>query len=116
MTLEDKVRAYKELRRKIEELEEQKKPLIEEILQLMPADAKTLQVAGYQVKRMVRISIRTSLETAKLFDSTKMEEVVDKERLKLLFEQGHPIPDVTQTQFINVTKIKEAEKAPQADF
>lgn len=107
MTLEEKIIAYKELRRKIDEMEEQKKLLITEILQLMPTDAKTVHVDDCRVSRYVRYSVRTSLETAKLFDATKIEEVVDKKRLKELFVLGHPIPDVTQSEFITVSKIKE---------
>ena len=107
MTLEDKISAYKELRRKIDEMEEQKKLLITEILQLMPTHTKTVCIDDYRVSRYVRYSVRTSLETAKLFDATKIEEGVDKKRLKQLFLLGHPIPDVSQSEFITVTKIKE---------
>ncbi len=112
MSLEEKVRTYKELRAKIKEMEAQTKTLIAEILELMPTETKSIRVAEYQVRRWVRFSVRTSLETARLFDATKMEEVVDKDRLKQLFEQGHPIPDVSQSQLINITKIKK----PVADL
>ena len=105
MTLEDKIAVYKELGKKIDELEQQKKELVAEILQLIPKESKTLQVANYCVKRVSRLSIRTSLENAKLFNAVKMQEVVDKNQLKKLYEQGQQIPDVTEYEYIQVSSL-----------
>ena len=45
--IESKVAAYKELGQKIEELEEQKKKLVEEILALMPQETHSLRIAHF---------------------------------------------------------------------
>ena len=105
MTLEEKVAAYKELGKKIEELEKERKILVAEILQSIPKETKSIQVAGYCVKRVCRLSIKTSLENAKMFDAVKVQEVVDKEKIKRLYEQGQPVPDVSEFQYIQVTSL-----------
>ena len=61
LEMKEKVQAYKEVQRKIEELEEQKKILAAEILELMPKDSPTVQLDEYRVKRTTRLSIRISL-------------------------------------------------------
>ena len=100
--IEEKVRRYKELQRQIDELEAEKKELVSQVLLLMPEGSNSLRVAEYQVRRMTRLSIKTSLDQAREFDAVKVEEVVDKDKLKKLFELGHPIPEISQTQFIQV--------------
>jgi len=110
MTLEEKIKAYKELRRKIEELEEKKKVLVAEILDLIPKESKILHVAEYLVKRITRLSIRISLENAKLFGAVKMEEIIDKEKIKKLFALGHSLPDVSEIEFIQVSSPYKSRK------
>ena len=105
MNLEKKIAAYKDLGKRIEELERQKKVLVAEILQFIPIETKSIQIAGNCVKRVRRLSIRTSIESAKLFHAVKMQEVVDKEKIKRLYEQGQQIPDVTEFEFIQVTTL-----------
>ena len=106
MTLEDKIRRYKEIGQTIENLEAQKKSLVQEILALLPPDAPSLDVAEYRVRRAGKFIIKTSLETARTFDCVRLEETVDKTKIKRLIEQGQYIPDVTQIHFIQVTAIK----------
>jgi hypothetical protein len=105
MTIEDKVKEYKELIRRIEELEEQKRGISAEILQLMPYETRSLQVGEYIVRSHNRLSIKISLHNAKNLGAVKLQEVVDKEKIKELFETGLPIPDVKPIQFISVSKI-----------
>ncbi len=105
MVLEEKIAAYKDLGKRIDELEQQKKVLVAEILQFIPKESKTIHVGGYCVKRVRRLSIRTSLETAKLFNAVKLEEVIDKNQLKKLYEQGQQVPDVTEYEFIQVSSL-----------
>ena len=107
MELEEKIARYKDLGRQIDELEKQKKALVAEILLSLPKESKTIQVAGNSVKRIRRLSIRTSLEAAKLFEAVKMQEVVDKAKIKRLYEQGQAIPDVTEIEYIQVSSLKE---------
>ena len=111
MTLEEKIAIYKDVKNKIEELENQKKILVAEILQLIPNEVKSIEVAGDFVKRFCRLSIRTSLENAKLFNAVKMQEVVDKEKIKKLYEQGQQIPDVSEIHYIQVSLSKKTDTA-----
>ncbi len=107
MELEQKIERYKELGQRIAELEMQKKALVAEILQSIPKESKSIQVSGHTVKRVRRLSIRTSLEAAKLFEAVKIQEVVDKAKIKRLYEQGQAIPDVTEVEYIQVSSLKE---------
>jgi hypothetical protein len=107
MELEEKIARYKDLGQQIAELEMQKKTLVAEILQSIPKESKSIQVAGSNVKRVRRLSIRTSIEAAKLFEAVKMQEVVDKAKIKRLYEQGQAIPDVTEIDYIQVSPLKE---------
>jgi hypothetical protein len=102
MSIIEKIKTYRELRRKIDELDEHRRQLGAEILELMPAENDHLCIADYQVKRIVRLSIKTSLETAKSFGAVKMQEVVDKEKIKTLYESGQTIPDVSKIQFVQI--------------
>lgn len=106
MVLEEKIEVYKALRKEIEELEMKKKILGAEILSMMPSDTKTLIVASHVVKRYSRLSIRTSLENARLIGASKMEEVVDKDKIKDLFALGQSIPGVTEYKYIQVYSLK----------
>ena len=104
MSIEEQVKAYRALTEKIEEMEAQKKILAFDILNRMPQEAKSMYVADFQVKRIVRLNIKTSLETAKSLDAIQWKEVVDTEKIKSLYELGHPVPDVTEIQYIQVSK------------
>lgn len=109
MSIENKVQAYRELAKKIEALEEQKRQLSQEILQLMPQEVQVMRVLEFQVKRMSKLSIKTSLEVAKAFGAAKIQEVVDKEKIKQLVQQGLSIPDVSEIQFIQVSTLRKKE-------
>lgn len=110
-SLLEKVKAYSALKEKIEALETQKKALVAEILQLMPKKTKSLPVPGYIVKRAMRLSIKTSLESAKLLGAVKMEEVIDKEKIKGLYALGHPVSDVSEIHFIQVYAAPEKSES-----
>jgi hypothetical protein len=102
MSLETKIAKYAELRQQIEELENQKKALTCEILELFPQEKSTVSIPGYRVKRASLLSIKTSLESAKQFGAVKMKEVIDKEKIKKLYIEGHNPPDVSEIHFIQV--------------
>lgn len=102
MTIEEKIQLYKSLGKQIEELEEQKKLLAKEILQAIPQDTKMVRIADYNVRRISRLSIKISLENARLLDAVKMEEVIDKDRIKELYEKGHELPDVSEYSILNI--------------
>ncbi len=103
--LEEKAAAYRALKTKVDELEKQKRALGAEILQLLPQDAEKISVGAYRVKRMSRLSIRTSVETARQLGAVKTEEVVDKDKIKELVLQGIAVPDVTEVVFVQVSEI-----------
>lgn len=102
--IEAKVVVYKKLAEKIEELEAQKKEISQEILRLMPENGNTVHLPQFCVRRIVRLSIKTSVEIAKTFGATKMKEVVDGDKIKKLLTSGCYIPDVSEIQFIQVSK------------
>lgn len=101
MTLEEQIRLHKQLSQKIEELEEQKKKLGQSIMQQM--QSKTLIVGTLLVKKFSRLSYKVTIDEAKKYQATRMEEVVDKDKIKTLFLNGHAIPGVTQIEFIQVS-------------
>ncbi len=107
MTLEEKVVAYRKLALKINELEAEKKKLSQDILSLIPPESEAIHVQDLKVKRYSRLNIKTSVETARTFGATKMEEVVDKDHLKKLLSQGILVDGVTESTFIIVSSLKE---------
>lgn len=102
MSLEIKIAKYVELRQQIEELENQKKALASEVLELLPQETSTVSIPGYRIKRASLLSIKISLENAKQFGAVKMKEVIDKEKIKKLYMEGHNPPDVSEVHFIQV--------------
>ncbi len=102
MSLESKIAKYVELRRQIEELENQKKALVSEVLELLPRETPTISIPGYRIKRAFLLSIKTSLEDAKQLGAVRMKEVIDKEKIKKLYMEGHNPPDVSEVHFIQV--------------
>jgi len=110
MSLENKIAKYVELREQIEQLEEQKKGLAAEILELMPKESPQVLVSGYRVKRTSIFSIKTTLEAAHQLGAVKMKEVVDKEKIKALYLDGQNPPDVSEAHFIQVYKCQNEDK------
>jgi hypothetical protein len=102
MTIESKVAEYIELRSKLEELENQKKRVVAEILELIPKGTNTIQLPHCRVKRASLLSIKTSLENAQRLGAIKIKEVVDRDKIKQLYESGQNPPDVTEVHFIQV--------------
>lgn len=101
MNLQDQIQQHKELSIRIEELEEQKKLLGLMIMQSMTG--KLLQLGPYIVKRCSRLSITTPLEIARPLNAIKMEEIVDKDAIKALYNSGIPISGVKQVNYIQVS-------------
>ena len=101
MNLEEQVKLYKDLCYKIEELEEQKKLLSLSIRQAM--QGKALKLAGFQIRRCSRLSIQLTLEEARSLNAIKLEEVVDKDKIKALYKEGQAIKGVSEIEYIQVT-------------
>ena len=105
--LEDLVRMHKEKSLKIQELELEKKAL--GILILNQMTDKKLTVADYIVRRYKKLTIKLALDEARLYDAVKMEETVDRDRIKELYDQGEKIQGVSEIEYISVTSNKESE-------
>jgi hypothetical protein len=105
MNLEEQIRIHKEISQKIDELEEQKKILSMAIMQQM--EGKTFQSADYLVRKITRLSIKISLDDARALDAIKMEETVDKEKIKEYHQKGIPIEGVSEYEYITVTIPKQ---------
>ena len=71
-----------------------------EVLALLPTPA--VSVPGYRVKRASLLTIKTSLESARQIGAVQVKEVVDKEKIKKLYLEGHNPPDVSEVHFIQV--------------
>ena len=99
--LEDQVRRYREIGDIIEELEQEKKFLSTAILEQM-LDKKE-RVAEFTVRKVQRLTFKTSLEEARSLLATKTEEVVDKDKLKELYLAGTEVPGATTHHFLNVS-------------
>jgi hypothetical protein len=100
MFLEDQIKLHKELSKKIEEMEEQKRQLGAAIMQQM--QNKTLQIPGFFVRHCSRLSIKLTLEEARAFNAVKLEETVDKDKIKVLYNKGNKIEGVTEIHYIQV--------------
>lgn len=107
MNLEEQIRLHKEISKQIEALEEQKKALGQSIMEAMAG--KSLQMGRYVVKRHSRLSITTPLDQARSYHAVKLEEVVDKEKLKALFKSGQSIPGIKECDYIVISMREEIE-------
>ncbi len=81
---------------------------------LMPQNEEKIKLQNLQVKRYSRLTIKTTIETAKSFGATKIEEIVDKDEIKKLVTQGIFIDGVTESTYIIVSKLTR-ENPPQSD-
>ena len=102
MDLETQVKTYRELGKQIEELEEKKKALGNTIMQQM--GERTIHVSNYVIRHCSRLSIKLSLEEARLLDMIKTQEVVDKERVKEFYEKGQMVPGVSEIHYIQISE------------
>ncbi len=110
MSLEEQIQTYKALVRQIAEMDQQRRALGAAILEQM--STKMLSVGGYVVRRYDRLSIKTSLAEARQLEATKMEEVLDKDKLQELHFSGHEIPGVSTASFIQVS-VQKQETGPE---
>ena len=103
MDLEAKIKLHKELSKKIEEMEEQKRSLSITIMQQM--ESKTLRVPGFLVRCCSRINIKLSIEEARSLNAVKVEEIVDKDKIKSLYNDGQPIKGVSEVHYIQISEL-----------
>ncbi len=101
MEIEEELHLYKELTAQIEELEKKKKELSASIMAKMTK--KTLHLPHYIVKCISRLSIKTSLEEARRMEAVKMQEVIDKDKIKALYQSGQPVQGVSELYYIQVS-------------
>ena len=101
MNLQELVRLHKELSKKIEELEAQRKELGLAILQQM--SATVINLPGFVVRRCNRLSIKLTIEEARALNAIKIEETVDKDKIKALHKNGHLMTGVSEIQYVQIT-------------
>jgi hypothetical protein len=101
--LDSFIKLHKEISLKIDELEQKKKELGLSIMQRMVSPV--LQVPGYRVKRFNRLSISVSVDIARMLNAVKMEEVVDKDKIKEIYRNGQPVQGVTEVNYIQISQI-----------
>lgn len=102
MNLEEQIKLHKQLSKQIDELEEKKRALGLAIMQQM--QNKTLRIAGFLVRKFSRLSIKTSLEDARILNAIKIEEMVDKDKIKALYNNGQPIGGISEIHYIQVSE------------
>lgn len=102
MDLEDQIKLHKELSKKIEEMEDQKRVLGLAIMQQM--QSKTLRIPGFLVRCCSRLSIKLSIEEARSLDAIKLEELIDKDKIKALYNSGQSINGVSEIQYIQISE------------
>lgn len=103
MNLEEQIKLHKALSKKIEEMEEQRKDLSFTIMQAI--QGKTQRLAGYLVRCCSRLSIKLSIEEARSLNAIKLEETIDKDKIKALYKSGHPIDGVSEIQYIQISSL-----------
>ncbi len=102
MDLEDQIKLHKELSKKIEEMEDQKRVLGLAIMQQM--QSKTLRIPGFLVRCCSRLSIKLSIEEARSLNAIKLEELIDKDKIKALYNSGQSINGVSEIQYIQISE------------
>jgi hypothetical protein len=102
MNLEEQIKLHQELSKKIAELEEKKQILGISILQQM--QSKVLQVPGFLVRQYSRLCIKTSIEEARSLQATKVDEVIDKDKIKMLYNNGEPINGISEVRYIQISE------------
>ena|SRR5271157_395789 len=110
MNLEEQIRAFHEIGKQIDALERQKKALGAAIMLQM--QGKTMQVADYLVRRYSRLAIKTSLEEARAIDAIKLEESVDKDKIKALVLLGKSVQGVTQIEYVRISFLQDKKIIP----
>jgi len=104
MNFEEQVKKHKEISRQIEELEETKKALSLSIMAQM--QSKSVRTEDFLIKCCQRLSIKLTLEEARTLNATKMEEAVDKDKIKSLYEQGQSIQGVSEIHYIQISALE----------
>ncbi len=102
MDLEDQIKLHKELSKKIEEMEDQKRVLGLAIMQQM--QSKTLRIPGFLVRCCSRLSIKLSIEEARSLNAIKLEELIDKDKIKALYNSGQSINGVSEIHYIQISE------------
>lgn len=102
MNLEEQIKLHKQLSKQIDELEEKKRALGLAIMQQM--QNKTLRIPGFLVRKFSRLSIKTSLEDARILNAIKIEEMVDKDKIKTLYNNGRPIGGISEIHYIQISE------------
>lgn len=102
MNLEEQIKLHKQISKQIEELEEKKRMLGLAIMQQM--QNKILHIPGFIVRKFSRLLIKTSITEARSLNAIKMEEVVDKDKIKSLYNSGHPINGISETIYIQISE------------
>lgn len=112
MQLDEKIAIYKSLMREIDALEEKKKQMAQEIIAEMPD--KKFETCLFKAFRYQRLLIRTSLEEARLLSATKMEERIDREKIKHMFHSGVPIEGVEEHSYLIVRAKEQPADEPDS--
>lgn len=112
MELEEQVRRYKEIMRQVEELEKERKAISASIMERMKG-GKLLLVADYVVRKIQKFTYAVSIEEARKLNATKMEERIDKDKLKSLYAAGSEVKGLSHFHYLQVSISKDALPPPE---
>jgi len=66
-------------------------------------------IGEYEVAKRTRVNIKTPVEVARELGCTKQEEVLDKPKLTTLYKSGVKVPEITESTYLSVRRIKQEE-------
>lgn len=99
-TIEDLCFEQRRIVKQIEELSKLKENLTDQILSLMTSDK--VVTTNYKITKIRQISVKTSLDCARALGCTVMQEEIDKDALRKLYQKGVTVPDVKENEWIRI--------------
>ena len=94
---------YRNLTGQIDALSEKKSEVGNQILAQLKE--KNTMTPRFKVSKFQRVTVRTSLESARVFGCVVQVEDIDKEALRRLYDEGIPVPNIQQSEYIRIAPL-----------
>ncbi|MBS0626154.1 MAG: hypothetical protein JSS32_08905 [Verrucomicrobia bacterium] len=94
---------YKVLMEQIDELTDRKTAVSQQILSQLKE--KTTQTPHFKISKYQRVTVKTSIESARALGCTVQVEDIDKEALRRLYDEGLPVPNIHQNEYIRISLL-----------
>lgn len=66
-----------------------------------------ISLPGFLVRRYNRLCIKLTIQQARTLNAIKLEETVDKDRIKDMYNKGQSIDGVSEIQYIQISALQE---------